>query len=185
MLYQTVTEQDFIRAFDDVGRGNQFSTLARKVLFEWYDDLSESTGEDIELDPIGICCEWCECTADELFEQYGDGDPVYRYVIDLDERGLFRARFDKVNPATGGTMSTSYKVTESDFMGGGALENVDPHDGDDIGLEILPDGARATILDEYDDCDALQELIESMQDDGTLIRVEHYGNDDTYLVSEG
>jgi len=185
MLYQTVTEQDFIRAFDDMYRSENFSREARRALFEYLDDMSDDIGEDIELDPIAICCEWCEYTADELFEQYGDADPVYRYVIDLDERGLFKAHFDKVNPATGGTMSTSYKVTESDFMEGGSLESVDPHDGDDVGLETLPDGARATILDENDDCDALEELIESLSYDGTLIRVEHYGYDDTYLVSEG
>jgi len=185
MIYQTVDEQDFIRAFDDMDRSENFSREARRALFEYLDDMSDDIGEDIELDPIGICCEWAELDADELFEQYGDADPVYRYVIDLDERGLFRARFDKINPATGGTMSTSYKVTESDFMEGGGLESVDRYDGEQVAFFYSSDVATATILEEYDDCDALEQLIESLQYDGTLIRVEHYGSDDTYLVSEG
>jgi hypothetical protein len=71
MLYQTVNEFDFVRAFEDAGRANGFSRLALRVLFEWYDDLSDGTGEGIELDPIGICCEWAEYTISELVSEYG------------------------------------------------------------------------------------------------------------------
>ena len=72
MIYQTVTEFDFIRAFDDVGRSEQFSRMALKVLFEHLSELSDVAG-DFELDPIAICCEWAEYTEKELLEQYGDG----------------------------------------------------------------------------------------------------------------
>jgi len=71
MLYQTVNEQDFIRAFDEVGRYDSFSVQARKVLFEWYDDLSAGTSPGIELDPIGICCDWGEYTLDEIVREFG------------------------------------------------------------------------------------------------------------------
>jgi len=71
MLYQTVDEQDFIRAFDDMDRSENFSREARRVLFEWYDSLSDDVGEGIELDPIAICCEWGEFTMAELVREFG------------------------------------------------------------------------------------------------------------------
>ena len=56
MIYQTVTEWDFVRAFQDMGRGAQFSREGLRALFEHLDD----TGEDVELDVIALCCEWTE-----------------------------------------------------------------------------------------------------------------------------
>jgi len=79
MIYQTVTEQDFIRAFDDMDRSESFSRQARRVLFEYFDDISDDIGEDIELDPIAICCEWGEYTAEELMISFG-------HCIDAEER---------------------------------------------------------------------------------------------------
>jgi len=68
MLYQTVTEQDFIRAFDVANRSNNFSVEARRALFQFLEELSDDMGEHIELDPIGLCCDWTECTEDELVQ---------------------------------------------------------------------------------------------------------------------
>ena len=76
MIYQTVTSNDFVRAFDEANRADQFSVQARRELFDWYDELAESVGEGFELDVIGICCDWAEYTAEELIEQFG-------YMIDL------------------------------------------------------------------------------------------------------
>jgi len=76
MIYQTVTEQDFIRAFDNMNRSNNFTPVARRALFEWYDELSDDMPGGFELDPIGICCDWSELTAEELIEEYG-------YLIDM------------------------------------------------------------------------------------------------------
>ena len=69
MIYQTVNELDFIEAFDKAGRPDQFTIGARKTLFDWYNDLSAC--EDIELDPIGICCDWGEFTGRELIREFG------------------------------------------------------------------------------------------------------------------
>ena len=68
MLIKRVTESDFIQAFDDYGRGNNFSIEAREALYEYLEDLSEITGEPIELDVIGICCDFSEITFDEVLE---------------------------------------------------------------------------------------------------------------------
>lgn len=67
----TVTESMFIDAFARCGRENQFTTGARRALYDWYTQLEDDTGEEIELDPIGVCCEWAEYgSLDELRESY-------------------------------------------------------------------------------------------------------------------
>ena len=63
-MYKTITFTDFVQAFRDVGREDQFSYDALKALFEYYDE------ENIELDVIAICCEWSEYSEDEVQEQF-------------------------------------------------------------------------------------------------------------------
>lgn len=69
-MIQTVTEQDFIRAFDDMNRSENFTRPARRALFEYLEDLADDVGEQYELDVIALCCEWGEYTADELRDEY-------------------------------------------------------------------------------------------------------------------
>lgn len=59
-MKQTVTEYMFVDSFLHAGRGTQFSVPARRALFEYLEEFEKSTGTEFELDPIGICCEWCE-----------------------------------------------------------------------------------------------------------------------------
>lgn len=69
----TVTEYMFIDAFARCGRDKQFTTAARRALYDWYTQLEDDTGEEIELDPVGICCDWTEYgSIDELREAYPD-----------------------------------------------------------------------------------------------------------------
>ena len=74
MIFDRVTESDFIRAFDECGRGNNFSIEAREALYEYLEAYSEDTGEDIELDVIAICCEFSETTFAEVLEEQGEDD---------------------------------------------------------------------------------------------------------------
>ena len=90
MLYQTVTEQDFIRAFDDANRGDNFTPEARRALFEWYEDMAEAMPGGIEFDPIGICCDWSEHTAEEIIREFG-------YLIDMpDGAGEYSEEFPEL-----------------------------------------------------------------------------------------
>ena len=59
-MKQTVTEYQFVDSFRACGRESQFSVPARRALFEYLEEYENSTGEEIELDPIAICCEWAE-----------------------------------------------------------------------------------------------------------------------------
>jgi hypothetical protein len=68
----TSTAHTFRNAFVDMGRKDQFSLEALEALFEYYEELSEDTGEHIELDVIGICCEWSEMTSQDVADEYGE-----------------------------------------------------------------------------------------------------------------
>jgi hypothetical protein len=70
-MFQRVTFFDFIDAFRRTGRGNQFSDDALRALFEYLEDLEEDTGEPIELDVIGLCCDYQEADVDDIIEENG------------------------------------------------------------------------------------------------------------------
>ena len=59
-MKQTIDLNGFHQAFTDYGRGNQFSPAALDALFDYYQDIEDSTGEEMELDVIAICCDWGE-----------------------------------------------------------------------------------------------------------------------------
>ena len=56
----------FQEAFRLAGREDQFSYEGLEVLFDYLENLSEDTGEPIELDVVGLCCEYYESSIEEL-----------------------------------------------------------------------------------------------------------------------
>ena len=56
----TVSDYQFVEAFRHAGRETQFSVNARRALFEYFERMEEDSDTEIELDPVGICCEWAE-----------------------------------------------------------------------------------------------------------------------------
>ena len=66
----------FREAFRLAGRMDQFSYEGLEVLFDYLDNLSEDTGETIELDVVALCCEYYEASIEEL---------INNYLIDLSE----------------------------------------------------------------------------------------------------
>ena len=69
----TINEYQFEQAFKNAGRGNQFSYEALKALFEYLEEYEDSTGEQIELDVIALCCEFTEYEDIEEFQaNYGE-----------------------------------------------------------------------------------------------------------------
>lgn len=55
-----VTEYDFLNAFSNYGRENQFSYHGKLALFNYLNEYEQQTGMEIELDIIAICCDFCE-----------------------------------------------------------------------------------------------------------------------------
>ena len=71
-MKQTITEYQFIYSFRHAGRETQFSVNARRALFAHLEEFEHETGTELELDPIGICCEWAEYpSAIEAAKAYG------------------------------------------------------------------------------------------------------------------
>lgn len=71
MIIETVTESAFRDAFQRMGRTSQFSYEALGLLFDYLDQLSDDTGEPLEMDVIAICCDYSEMTAQEVRDAYG------------------------------------------------------------------------------------------------------------------
>ena len=70
----------FQEAFRLAGRDDQFSYEGLEDLFDYLDNLSEDTGEPIELDVVALCCEYYEGSIEEIIANYNidvsdaDGD---------------------------------------------------------------------------------------------------------------
>jgi len=58
-MKQTVYENDFIDAFNDI-RPDNFSYAGLQAMFEWFEDMDEQCDTETELDVIAICCEFTE-----------------------------------------------------------------------------------------------------------------------------
>jgi hypothetical protein len=74
-MKMTLNKDQFRFQMDQV-RPNQFSYEALGTLFDYFEEIDEN----MEFDPIGICCEYAEMTMDEVFEAY----PDVMDLIDMD-----------------------------------------------------------------------------------------------------
>jgi hypothetical protein len=72
-MIQTINEYQFADAFEKANRGNQFSYDGLRALYDEFDKFEDSSGEQIELDVVAICCEYNEYDSLKDFqEDYGD-----------------------------------------------------------------------------------------------------------------
>jgi len=95
-MKQTVYLDDFRQAFNNAGRENQFSYEGLGVLFDWFEEMDNSTGTESELDVIAICCEFTEEYYKDIANRYGidiegmDESEALQTVIDyLQENTLY------------------------------------------------------------------------------------------------
>ena len=67
----TLTESEFVNRFLAI-RPENFSREALAALFEHLGELEREMQEEVEFDPIAICCDWSEyASALEAAEAYG------------------------------------------------------------------------------------------------------------------
>lgn len=69
-MKQTVNIYSFREAFIHCGRGEQFSYDALEMIFDYLEQYEDDTGEELELDPVAICCEWAEDTPEGIISAY-------------------------------------------------------------------------------------------------------------------
>jgi len=66
-IIQTIdTASQFRDQFHRYGRGDQFSYEALGLLFDYLSDC----GSDVELDVVGICCEFAEDSVSTIIDNY-------------------------------------------------------------------------------------------------------------------
>lgn len=59
MIYQQVNFSQFCDSFSDTYK-NSFSYEGKRALYDYLEQLSDDTGDDIELDTVALCCEFSE-----------------------------------------------------------------------------------------------------------------------------
>ena len=70
MIYQRIDFNGFQNAFDRYGRSEQFTSTGLQMLFNYIEELSNDTGQDIALDVIALCCQYSEYTLEEFLNDY-------------------------------------------------------------------------------------------------------------------
>lgn len=76
-------------------RPDNFDYEGLEILFDWFEDYEQMQGEEVEFDPIAICCDYSQASIKELIDSYSidlDGvepDQVDEFVLDyLNDRTI-------------------------------------------------------------------------------------------------
>jgi hypothetical protein len=72
-----ISQYDFRRAFQEC-RPDNFSYEGLKILFEYLEEYEMDIGEELELDVIGLCCDFSESTFEDIAA-------LYNIEIDINE----------------------------------------------------------------------------------------------------
>ena len=59
-MKKTVSFYDFVDAFRDYDREHQFSRKGLSALWDYLEECEKDMGYELELDVIGLCCEFSE-----------------------------------------------------------------------------------------------------------------------------
>ena len=85
----TVNFSEFRDSFQQI-RPDNFSYDGQKILFNYFEEFEEDTGEEFELDVIAICCDFSEDSFENIADLYGieldendDDDEKQQQVIDF------------------------------------------------------------------------------------------------------
>lgn len=89
-MKQTINSYQFHDAFKRMDRADAFSYEGLNVLFKGLEEFEEDTNEEMELDVIALCCDYCEMHLNEIIEAYGymmsedrlEDDDSLSYVTD-------------------------------------------------------------------------------------------------------
>jgi len=90
-MKSTVNFNQFCDGFPESYQNN-FSYEGKKALFNYLEEYEDATGEQIEFDPIALCCEYTEYkNIDDLQDQYPDIETIddlqqHTQVIEVPER---------------------------------------------------------------------------------------------------
>ena len=100
----TVSIYDFRKAFESI-RPDNFSYEGLEILFNGLEEFEDDTGEELELDVIAICCDFCEMHYTEILRQY---DIDYDNVDDDELDTVIEEYLEQNTWVVGKTDSGSY-----------------------------------------------------------------------------
>tara|TARA_Y100000816_G_scaffold280056_1_gene253013 strand:- start:441 stop:752 length:312 start_codon:yes stop_codon:yes gene_type:complete len=87
-MITTVNRDMFVNGIRSV-RPTNFTCEGLHALFDFFESLEDDTGEQIEFDPIAICCEWTEYgSISEYNQNYGSdvvGGPGIKTLDELED----------------------------------------------------------------------------------------------------
>ena len=85
-MKDTINKNQFINWFrrSDTYEHN-FSYEGLSALFDYLEEMEESTGEELDFDPIALCCEYSEYDSFEEFQEDYDGKELYPTLDDLED----------------------------------------------------------------------------------------------------
>ena len=81
-MKQSVNLYAFRRAFETL-RPDNFSYAGQEALFDYLEEYEESTGEEVELDVIALCCDYSEYENLEEFQKAYSKD--YETIEDIEQ----------------------------------------------------------------------------------------------------
>ena len=81
-MIQTINEYQFADAFNKI-RPDNFTYRGLIALYDYFEQYEEDTGEQIELDVIGLCCEYVEYEDLETFQE--DYSEDYESIEEIEQ----------------------------------------------------------------------------------------------------
>ena len=82
MLYQEISNTDFIDQFKIMNRSEQFSREGLEALYGYFEELSED--QNIQFDVIAICCDFTEYeNLEEFNRDYGKNFSDVEEIFDF------------------------------------------------------------------------------------------------------
>mgnify|MGYP003654606855 CR=1 FL=1 len=95
-MKQSINSNDFHNAFNAI-RPDNFSYEGLNALFEYLEDYEDSTGEQIEMDVIAICCDFMEGPVCEILNDYNldslESLQDHTVVIPVDDETIIYLQF--------------------------------------------------------------------------------------------
>lgn len=108
-IVQTLSKSSFIDAFKQSSRKDQFSYEALAAIFDYLEEYSDSTGEPVEFDIVGICCEWAEAHWSDVACDYSID--LIDFADDKDDDNRIKAVAEYLWDNT-----TAYELSEGVFV---------------------------------------------------------------------
>ena len=85
-MKDTINKNQFINWFrSNEQYKNNFSYEGLSALFDYLEEMEESTGEELEFDPVALCCEFEEYDNFEEFQKEYNGEVLYPTLDALED----------------------------------------------------------------------------------------------------